>query len=67
MTINCVTRIPWAKYFVTLLNLKAEQCIEKKCFSSQGRPFACKRTSGLKVSGVAVSNSRRVSDVAVLN
>ena len=50
MTINCVTRIPWAKYFVTLLNLKTEQCIEKNVLAA--------RVDLLHVSGVAVESKR---------
>ena len=40
MTINCVTKIPWAKHFVTRLKRQIEQCIEKQCFSSEGRGSA---------------------------
>ena len=45
-TINCVTTIPRAIYFVTLLRRKIELCIEKKCFISKGRVVASKRSSG---------------------
>ena len=50
MTINCVTRILWAKYFVTLLNLKTEKCIEKNVLAA--------RVDLLHVSGVAVESKR---------
>ena len=50
LTIICVTRIPWEKYFVTILKQKIEQYIETQCFTA--------RVELLQVSGVAVESKR---------
>ena len=51
MTINCVTRTPGAKYFVTLLKRKIEKCIETD-------NVLAARVELLQVSGVAVESKR---------
>ena len=51
MTINCVTRTPGAKNFVTLLKRKIEKCIETD-------NVLAARVELLQVSGVAVESKR---------
>ena len=51
MTINCVTRTPGAKYFVTLLKRKIEKCIETD-------NVLAARVELLQVSGVAVESKQ---------
>ena len=50
MTINCVTRIPWAKYFVTLLKRKIEHVSKHNVLAA--------RVELLHVSWVAVKSKR---------
>ena len=50
MTINCVTRIPWAKYFVTLLNERLKNVSKHNILAA--------RVELLQVSGVAVESKR---------
>ena len=48
MTINCVTRIPWAKYFVTFLNERFINVLENTLLAA--------RVELLQVSRVAVES-----------
>ena len=50
MTVNPVITISWPKYFVTLLNLKIEKCIEKNVLAA--------RVDLLRVSGVAAESKQ---------
>ena len=51
MTINCVTRTPEGKYFVTFLKRNIEKCIET-------HNVLAARVELLQVSGVAVESKR---------